>query len=268
MHLLQRPTPEMVGTSTYGWIHSQCCCPLGYQQTPLLPNHGIQILILPTSWKNLSSSSQAATEPDWGHMTGSEGHSQTHTTTNERTNLLPLQTLESWWQDLAWKQKSQASGILQKTFCQTNRPLQNCTSCILHSLQLKLPKQWKIHDVFHTFLLSSYREILEYSSNFPQPPLKFIGTKKEYKIFILLIFDKSSLCYWIADWYSLQFSHSCLYCLLIHYILFHNILWYFMDYPLYWRTSTHIQYGLLVYKPRVFILIQKQFFHLFFHHSS
>ena len=47
--------------------------------------------------------------------------------------------------------------------------------------------------------------------------------------FILLIFDKSSLCYWIADWYSLQFSHSCLYCLLIHYISFHDILQYSMD---------------------------------------
>ena len=47
--------------------------------------------------------------------------------------------------------------------------------------------------------------------------------------FILLIFDKSLLCYWIADWYSLQFSHLCLYCLLIHYILFHDNLRYCMD---------------------------------------
>ena len=59
--------------------------------------------------------------------------------------------------------------------------------------------------------------------------------------FILLIFDKSLLCYWIADWYSLQFSHSCLYCLLIHCILFHDILWYSMDYPLYRRISIYVQ---------------------------
>ena len=47
--------------------------------------------------------------------------------------------------------------------------------------------------------------------------------------FILLIFDKSLLCYWIADWYLLQFSHSHLYCLLIHYISPYDILRYSMD---------------------------------------
>ena len=47
---------------------------------------------------------------------------------------------------------------------------------------LKLPKQWKIHDMFHASLLSSYRETLEYSPNFPQPPLELIGIEDEYKI--------------------------------------------------------------------------------------
>ena len=32
---------------------------------------------------------------------------------------------------------------------------------------LKLPRQWKIHDVFHTFLLLSYRETPEHGPNFP-----------------------------------------------------------------------------------------------------
>ena len=50
------------------------------------------------------------------------------------------------------------------------------------AFQLKLPKQWKIHDVFHASTLSSYRKTPEHSPNFPQPPLELIGTQKEYKI--------------------------------------------------------------------------------------
>ena len=74
--------------------------------------------------------------------------------------------------------------------------------------------------------------------------------------FILLIVDKSLLCYWIVDWYSLQFSHSCLYCLLIHYISFHDILWYSMDYPLYRRTSTYIHIWTTSISSRVFVLVK------------
>ena len=50
------------------------------------------------------------------------------------------------------------------------------------AFQLKLPKQWKIHDVFHASLLSLYRETLKHGPNFPQPPLELIGTEEEYKI--------------------------------------------------------------------------------------
>ena len=46
---------------------------------------------------------------------------------------------------------------------------------------LKLPKQWKIHNVFHASLLSSYRETPEHSPNFPQPPPELIETEEEYK---------------------------------------------------------------------------------------
>ena len=50
------------------------------------------------------------------------------------------------------------------------------------AFQLKLPKQWKIHNVFYASLLSSYRETPEHSPNFPQPPPELIRTKEEYKI--------------------------------------------------------------------------------------
>ena len=47
---------------------------------------------------------------------------------------------------------------------------------------LKLPRQWKIHNIFHTSLLSSYRETPKHGPNFPQPPPELIETEKEYKI--------------------------------------------------------------------------------------
>ena len=50
------------------------------------------------------------------------------------------------------------------------------------AFHLKLSRQWKIHDVFHTSLLSSYRKTLEHSPNFPQPSPELIGTKEEYEI--------------------------------------------------------------------------------------
>ena len=36
--------------------------------------------------------------------------------------------------------------------------------------------------MFRAFLLSSDRDTLEYSPNFPQPPLELIKTEQEYKI--------------------------------------------------------------------------------------
>ena len=48
--------------------------------------------------------------------------------------------------------------------------------------KLWLPPNWKIHDVFHTSLLSSYRETLEHRPNFSNPPPDLIGGEEEYKI--------------------------------------------------------------------------------------
>ena len=50
------------------------------------------------------------------------------------------------------------------------------------AFQLKLPQQWKIHNIFHASLLSSYKETPEHGPNFPQPPPELIKTKEEYKI--------------------------------------------------------------------------------------
>ena len=48
--------------------------------------------------------------------------------------------------------------------------------------KLRLLPTWKIHDVFHTSLLSSYKETLEHGPNFSNPPPDLIGGEEEYKI--------------------------------------------------------------------------------------
>ena len=47
--------------------------------------------------------------------------------------------------------------------------------------KLWLPPTWKIHDIFHTSLLSSYRETPEHGPNFSNPPSDLIGGKEEYE---------------------------------------------------------------------------------------
>ena len=47
---------------------------------------------------------------------------------------------------------------------------------------LCLPTTWKIHDVFHGSLLSSYKETEAHGPNFLKPPLDLIGTEEEYEV--------------------------------------------------------------------------------------
>ena len=52
----------------------------------------------------------------------------------------------------------------------------------LITYQLYLPKTWKIHPVFHTFLLLPYHKNRIHSLNFPAPPLDLIEGEEEYEI--------------------------------------------------------------------------------------
>ena len=52
----------------------------------------------------------------------------------------------------------------------------------LITYQLHLPKTWKIHLVFHAFLLLSYHKNSIYGLNFPAPPPDLIKGEEEYKI--------------------------------------------------------------------------------------
>ena len=47
---------------------------------------------------------------------------------------------------------------------------------------LRLPATWKIHNVFHTTLLSLYKETEAHGPNFSKPPPDLIGTEEEYEV--------------------------------------------------------------------------------------
>ena len=47
---------------------------------------------------------------------------------------------------------------------------------------LQLLPTWKIHDVFHASLLSTYQETAEHGLNFANPPPEEIDGKEEYEI--------------------------------------------------------------------------------------
>ena len=57
--------------------------------------------------------------------------------------------------------------------------------------QLKLPPQWKIHDVFHVDLLTPYRETKLHGPNFTRPPPDLINGEEEYKVKEILQSQKS-----------------------------------------------------------------------------
>ncbi len=48
--------------------------------------------------------------------------------------------------------------------------------------QLRIPQQWKIHDVFHTALLTPYKETEEHGPNYHEPPPDVIEGEPEWEV--------------------------------------------------------------------------------------
>src|SRR5216684_830957 len=48
--------------------------------------------------------------------------------------------------------------------------------------QLRLPKGWNIHNVFHASLLSPYRETAAHGPNYSRPPPDLIEGEEEYEV--------------------------------------------------------------------------------------
>jgi len=66
---------------------------------------------------------------------------------------------------------------------------------------LKLPNQWRIHDVFHASLLSPYCETETHGPNFTKPPPDLIESKEEYEIEAIMSHKKWGRGYWyLVKW--------------------------------------------------------------------
>src|SRR5208282_3764925 len=52
--------------------------------------------------------------------------------------------------------------------------------------RLKIPKTWKIHNVFHAVLLRPYEENKVYGENFPTPPPDLVGGEEVYEVETIL----------------------------------------------------------------------------------
>jgi transposase InsO family protein len=52
--------------------------------------------------------------------------------------------------------------------------------------RLKLPKTWRVHDVFHAALLRLYRENEVYGENFTKPPPELEGKEEAYEVETIL----------------------------------------------------------------------------------
>jgi Chromo (CHRromatin Organisation MOdifier) domain len=48
--------------------------------------------------------------------------------------------------------------------------------------RLKIPEKWKIHNVFHTSLLTPYKETEKHSPNFLEPPPDLINGEEEWEV--------------------------------------------------------------------------------------
>ena len=54
------------------------------------------------------------------------------------------------------------------------------------AFHLHIPSQWKIHPVFHAFLLTTYKETSEHRPNFLQPPPDLIDGEEGYEVKVVL----------------------------------------------------------------------------------
>ena len=82
---------------------------------------------------------------------------------------------------------------------------------VLSSLtyQLWLPSAWKIHDVFHTFLLSSYCSTETHGPFFLNPPPDIIDNKEEYKVEAILSHKGPKACrLYLTTWKGYSFAEN------------------------------------------------------------
>ena len=48
--------------------------------------------------------------------------------------------------------------------------------------RLRLPEQWRVHDVFHTSLLTPFKETDSHGQAFPEPPPDIVNDEEEWEV--------------------------------------------------------------------------------------
>ena len=75
--------------------------------------------------------------------------------------------------------------------------------------QLKLPSQWKIHNVFHACLLSLYKENDVHGPNHTNPPPDLIDGAQEYEVEMLLAHrQQGRQRQYLVKWKGYDTSHN------------------------------------------------------------
>ena len=75
-----------------------------------------------------------------------------------------------------------------------HRPFEITHVLSLLTYQLQLPSTWKIHDVFHASLLSSYHSTEMHGPFFLNPPPDIIDNEEEYKVEAILSHKGPKAC--------------------------------------------------------------------------
>ena len=63
-----------------------------------------------------------------------------------------------------------------------HRPFQIMKEISPVAYQLALPRAWTIHNVFHSSLLTHYKETRESGAQFQHPPPELVGNEEEYEV--------------------------------------------------------------------------------------
>ena len=48
--------------------------------------------------------------------------------------------------------------------------------------EIRIPCQWKVHNVFHTNLITPYKETAMHGPNYSQPPPDLVDREEEFKV--------------------------------------------------------------------------------------
>ena len=70
----------------------------------------------------------------------------------------------------------------KKIMTKIEGPFQILEVLPLANYWFKLPEKWKMHDVFHAFLLTPYHENQVHRPNFSRPPPDIINNEEEFEV--------------------------------------------------------------------------------------